>query len=178
MRRCTMRNSFTVLGLATLLACSSTIEIQTPALQDGETLPAVPDGATPQIFTTIAEASTSVSVIDQPERLVISTSQEWEAYWLRFSGSVSPTPPTPNVDFSAERVATAAMGSRSTGGFNISVREVSGDNEGIYVVVVETSPGPSCLVTQAFTAPAVAVRVPGDGRPVVFVEETVVQDCG
>lgn len=164
-------------GVALLAACDSTVEVE-PLPQDGGTIQAVPDGATAVTFAEVTEASTSVSAIQDKERLVITSATDWEAYWVRFSGSVVPMPPVPNVNFAAERVVAAAMGSRPTGGYSIDVPSVRGDAQGIYVVVREASPGPSCIVTQAFTAPAVAVTVPADARPVLFVEESVVNDCG
>ncbi|NNF29713.1 MAG: protease complex subunit PrcB family protein [Gemmatimonadetes bacterium] len=147
------------------------------AFQDGDTVTEVPAGATAVTYGEIQEATTQVSSIQERERGIISTQVEWEAYWVRFAGSVQPMPPAPTVDFNAERVVTAAMGGRPTGGYGISVPEVRGDPDAIYVVIMETSPGPSCIVTQATTAPALAVRVPADNRPVVFVEETQVLDC-
>lgn len=147
------------------------------ALQDGDTVTEVPSGATAVTYGEIQEATTQVSAIQERERGIITTQADWEAYWARFAGSVQPMPPAPTVDFNAERVVTAAMGGRPTGGYTISVPDVRGDSDGIYVMIMETSPGASCIVTQSTTAPALAVRVPSDDRPIVFVEESLVQDC-
>ena len=165
-------------ALCTAAACDEGNLITTdPNLQDGDTVAEVPATATAVTYLEIQEATTTVSNIQNRERGIINNTTDWEAYWVRFAGSVNPLPPTPTVDFSAERVVTAAMGGKPTGGFVISVREVRGDSEAIYVVVLETSPGPTCIVTQATTAPAVAVRVPADDRALVFVEETETLDC-
>ena len=171
------RRAATLLAaMAVLAACESSVAVEV-LLENGETIPAVPDGATAVAFGEVEEASTSVSAIMDRERLVITDATAWEAYWARFSGSVAPMPPVPAVDFATERVVTAAMGTQPTGGYSINVPSVQGDGQGIYVVVRETSPGPGCIVTQALTAPAVAVTVPADERPVLFVEESVVVDC-
>jgi hypothetical protein len=165
-------------SMAACLACDGTVDVPNPLPGSGDTVPVVPAGATAEPFSEVEEATTATSAITQRERLVITNGADWEAYWLRFTGAVTPTPPTPSVDFTEFRIAAAAMGSRPTGGYAVDVTEVRGDDDRFYVVVLETEPGPGCVVTQATTAPAAAVRVPADERPVLFVEERVVNSCG
>ncbi|MDH3222158.1 MAG: protease complex subunit PrcB family protein [Gemmatimonadota bacterium] len=160
------------------MGCGTTGIVESgPDLENGDTVAEVPAGATAVTYNEVTEATSTTSAIQSPERGIITNAPDWQAYWTRFVGSVTPQPPAPTVDFGAERVVTAAMGSRGTGGHAINVTEVRGDADAIYVVVLETTPGPSCFVTQATTAPAVAVRVPADNRPVTFVEEARVLDC-
>ncbi len=160
------------------MGCGSTGIIESgPDHENGDTVAEVPAGATAVTYTEVAEATSANSAIQNPERAIITNASDWDAYWTRFVGNVTPQPTAPTVDFGSERVVTAAMGSRPTGGYAINISEVRGDADAIYTVVLETSPGPSCFVTQATTAPAVAARVPADNRPIVFVEETRVLDC-
>lgn len=120
--------------------------------------------------------NTAYSGIGKRQRLVIRDEQAWAAFWTEAHGNMMPKPERPAVDFSASVVIAAAMGSRSTGGYSVDL-QVAETDDGLRVYVTETSPGPSCITTQAFTAPLAAVRVPRTAASVSFVEQARVSDC-
>jgi len=60
---------------------------------------------------------------------------------------------------SGEWEITIAMGERSTGGYSIAVDSVEIRDKDVIIKVVETSPKPTDVVTQAFTYPIVRVIV-------------------
>ncbi|MGI9627518.1 MAG: protease complex subunit PrcB family protein [Longimicrobiales bacterium] len=167
----------TSFAICCLVACESSDTITVPVANDGDEVTSVPAEAATLSYTPVSEATTQVSAIGERERLVIRSLADWESYWGRFAAAVIPTPATPAVDFGVDAVVAVAMGGRPTGGYGISVREVRGDAAGIYIVVVESSPGATCIVTQATTAPATAIRVTADSRPIQFVEETETLEC-
>ena len=75
-------------------------------------------------------------------------------------------------------VVVASMGGRATGGYSIEIVRVAETTDRLYVEVREVSPGRSCIVTMAGTAPVTAVRVPRRDLPVEFVERAETRDCG
>lgn len=112
---------------------------------------------------------------DKSFRLVIRSSDEWQDFWKRFTGSIPPSngiPPPPEVDFSKEMVIVAAMGQRPTSGYWVFIDgacEVDGQVE-VFVSNVEK---PTCKGWGVFTAltyPADAVRIPQTDLPIVFRE--------
>ena len=119
----------------------------------------------------------SYAGFDERTRQVIRTPEAWEGAWRQLHEGRSPVPERPAVDFDSSMVVLAAMGSRPTGGYDIQAESVHRDGESLFVVVRETSPGDSCIVTQVFTAPTTAVRVPRADGDVEFVEEESVDEC-
>ena len=115
--------------------------------------------------------------LDERAREVVRTRRVWEDAWRTLHEGRSSTPERPEVDFGSSMVVVAAMGSRPTGGYDIEVESVHREGETLYVVVRETSPGEGCGVTQAFTAPTTAVRVPRVPGDVHFVEKESANDC-
>jgi hypothetical protein len=63
-----------------------------------------------------------------------------------------PMPP-PDVDFKKEMVLAVFMGERYTGGYAVEIKDAVEDKGKLVVTVVERSPGPADIVTQAITNP-------------------------
>lgn len=99
------------------------------------------------------------SGIEAGRRAVIRTGSAWEAFWSEAHEGRTGAGPAPEVDFDRSMVVVATMGERSTGGHSIDIAGVYATEGGIVTEVVETEPGEGCVVTQALTAPAVAVSV-------------------
>lgn len=118
------------------------------------------------------------SGVEAREREALRSQAEWEAFWTRIEHGSSPKSPPPAVDFAREMVVLAAMGSRGTGGYLITVDSVTATAAATHVFVTERSPGRSCVTTQAVTHPVDAVVVPDLGRQVRFHERIVVHECG
>ena len=75
-------------------------------------------------------------------------------------------------------MVVAAAGQRPSGGYGIQVRRARLDGRRLLVEVLETSPGPNCLVTASLTQPVQVVRVRGArAGEVEFVERREVRDC-
>lgn len=122
-------------------------------------------------------AASAMSGFSERQRLVIEDVESWKAFWEQLHSNISPSPPAPPVDFDNRVVIAAAMGRRPTGGYAIRIEEISRVGDDLRVIVVETSPGPTCMTTQALSAPATAVSVPRPAEQVVFVEEAETLDC-
>jgi len=125
-----------------------------------------------------AYSFTYYSGLDRPARLVVRDAVTWRIVWNEIYQRHSPVPSLPAVDFSREAILVVALGSRSTGGYGILLAGAtqSGTNE-IAVTVHSSSPGPSCVTTQAFTQPVDIARLPLRAGTVRFLERNEVSDC-
>lgn len=115
---------------------------------------------------------------EESRREVVTDAGRWREVWRTAHQGREPAPPVPEVDFATHSVLLAAMGQRTTGGYEIAIPEVRGAQEGLVATVVAVSPGEGCMVTQALTAPATAVRVPAADDDVTFEERPETLDCG
>lgn len=122
-------------------------------------------------------AQSAYTGIEDRRRVVFRTQAEWETFWRELTRNTSPAEPTPEIDFSRRIVIAAAMGLRSSGGFAIEITTVRATGDELLVEVLETSPGPSCAVTMALTAPVTAVSVERRAGPVSFIERAETRDC-
>lgn len=115
--------------------------------------------------------------VNTRQRLVLRDETAWANFWSQVVANRMPQPPLPEVNFASEMVVAAAMGSRPTGGYSIVIDALYEADGRLYVVVRETSPGASCVTTQAVTAPLSAVRIPRFEGEVVFSEKTETHEC-
>lgn len=117
------------------------------------------------------------SGFDRPVRAVIRDNDSWRAAWTTLYIGMSPAVVPPSIDFSRSTVILVALGSRGSGGYDITVSRVARDGGVLYVQVTSTSPGDRCGVTLAITQPVDAVVVPHTVNRVVFVETSRVFQC-
>ncbi len=118
------------------------------------------------------------SGVTTAENLVIRDAAAWSALWSLIHANQDPVPPLPAVDFGQEMILAAALGSRSTGGYNVLLTQATEDSAGVHVQVVETSPGADCITTQALSQPVDLARAPRRDAPVRFSVSRQVRDCG
>lgn len=107
------------------------------------------------------------------ERLVVRDAETWVSLWATRAQTSGPAPA---VDFGTRDVILVASGLRTTGGYGIDVEDVADTPTERWIVVSEVSPG-NCIVTDAFTAPVMAVLVPKSEKPATFIERRTVHDC-
>lgn len=136
----------------------------------------VPRAADSEVLEIEVLLETAYSELDERERRVLRSPAEWQSYWRRLDPA-EPGSSAPAVNFDTSSVVVAAMGRRPTGGYSVAVREVGRSAAGLEVTVEEIAPGPGCITTQAFTAPAVAVKIPRVDGPVRFREVTQTRSC-
>lgn len=156
-----MRATATVL-LAALLAapigCAAEVEVDPDGTPPREDRPVDGVSDTTRLSTRTVYRD-QASGIEDSRRLVIRSDSEWEAFWSEAHANRTSPEPAPEIDFDRSMVVAATLGQRSTGGYSIDIDDVYAIDGATLVEVVETSPGEGCLVTQALTAPAVAVVV-------------------
>ncbi len=111
----------------------------------------------------------SRSGIRTARREVVKSQAEWEKLWkLHLAGKIqNPAPEPPKVNWEKELVLAVFLGARPTGGYAVQIEGARAEKGKLVVTLSERKPGPSDLVTQAFTAPFHMVAVP---RSAVEVE--------
>jgi hypothetical protein len=160
-------------GLAFAAGCADG-PAPTDLLPDDE----VPAGAVRLAASSIQTvASEPYSGVRERRREVLADREAWEALWAEIYATIVPRPEVPGVDFSDHVLVGLAMGRRATGGFSIEVEAVHRQGDELWVTVVERSPGPSCLLTQAPTSPVTVVRVPRTVGPLHLVERQETTGC-
>jgi hypothetical protein len=122
-------------------------------------------------------AKQSYSGITARERLVIRDATEWPAMWSRIHGAETPPPDVVQPDFNTEMAIVAAMGEKTSGGFDIVIDSVTQHERGSIVYVTERSPGTGCMTTGALTQPVHAVRAPKTDGTIWWRERSVVDNC-
>ena len=172
---------FSVRSLLLLFALSPFVTIacaraQTPT--DGAPPQTVPEGATELTIEPVDEiVSRFYSGIEDRRREVIRTTEDWHAFWTELTIMQQPPPESPAIDFDRQMVIVATMGRQSTGGYLITMPAVHEQGAQLFVEVVEVSPGAGCMTTQAFTAPATAIKIDDRDDPVTFIERSEQQSC-
>ncbi len=122
------------------------------------------------LFTTLARGS--YSGIDQSVDITITSQEKWEELWNEVHRDyLSPVPALPEVDFAAETVAAAFMGSRPTGGYSIEIEKIC-RQQGKYTAVVRTvSPQPGEMLTMAITRPFHIIKIDRPEMEIEFIRK-------
>ena len=117
------------------------------------------------------------SGFDRPMRAVIRDQETWRTAWATLYARSSPVPAVPAVDFSRSAVILVALGTRGSGGYDITISRVARDAGLVYVQVTSTSPGERCGTTLALTQPVDIVVLPHTVERAAFVEWKAVHQC-
>jgi protease stability complex PrcB-like protein len=125
-----------------------------------------------------ATAYTTYSGLNDSVRAVIRDSAEWSAVWKGITRPFYPPPMLPQVDFDRDMVVVAALGARSTGGYDIVIEGARQDSSTIEIALRTSSPAPGCPVSAATTQPVDLATIPASSRSVRFRERSVIVPCG
>jgi hypothetical protein len=104
---------------------------------------------------------------------VISTEEEWSAFWETHTADETPAPERPAVDFESERVVAIVLTDRPNGCHYVVVKNVTEADGETRVDGREYTPSPDMVCTDVITQPFHFVAVPADGTDVVLARETV-----
>jgi hypothetical protein len=125
-----------------------------------------------------ATAYSTYSGLVDSTRAVVRDSAEWSAMWRGITRPFYPPPPLPRVDFDHDMVVVAALGARSTGGYDIVIEGASQDASSIEIALRASSPAPGCPVSAATTQPVDVATIPASTRPVRFRQTSIIVPCG
>jgi len=139
----------------------------------------IPDNAHPVLVQPLPEAESLrfYSGITTQQRLVVRDSATWATLWQQIVAPYQPAPAVPSIDFAGNVVIVAAMGTRNTGGYSITVDDVHTLADDAWISITEQSPGSGCIVTDALTAPVAVVVVPRFAGRAMFLEHTSQTTC-
>ena len=104
----------------------------------------------------------------EPLRVVIYTENQWDEIWKKVQVLRLPVPELPKIDFGKEMVIAVFMGTRSSGGYEIEIKNISKTEKEIVVGVEEKEPSSDSLRTMAVTSPYHLVIVKRSSLPVRF----------
>lgn len=101
----------------------------------------------------------------------------WQNLWARLTMNTSPAPNIASVDFNKNMVIVAAAGQRPSGGYAISITDISGNSSVLTINVLVTSPGNGCVVPAIVTAPVDVATVPQSTASINFNFSHKVHNC-
>jgi hypothetical protein len=116
----------------------------------------------PVPFTTLSH--NDQSNVDEARQVVVRTAAEWKALWKAHA----PSQPMPAVDFTKSMVIGVFLGSRSTGGYGVTITGIESDGGSVTVSYREERPGARDMLAQVITFPHHLVRVERTAGEVTF----------
>ena len=109
----------------------------------------------------------------------VHSQDEWNHLWGSLERNVvGPRADAPHVDFTRFTMVVAALGTRPTGGYTVSIQNARREGSMVIVSVLEVRPhGKGCTVTDSLTYPIAIALIPQTDRAVRFEIESADLDC-
>jgi hypothetical protein len=118
----------------------------------------------------------------------VQSEPEWRKLWAELEPRLSrdmrqsAPHPFPHIDFTRQTLLFAALGTKPTGGFSLSVESITENPASITVNLVALSPGKGCGdaiygITQITTHPITLLVIPKTSKPVHFDTVQVEPAC-
>ena len=120
-------------------------------------------------FTSLTKGQ--YSGIAEKSDKIVTDMKTWTKLWAKMHELVEPKPPLPKVDFSKNTVLTVFMGTKNTGGYDISIHTIREMKDRIQVEVEEIVPRSSGIVTMALTQPFHVVKIAKSKKKIEFVRK-------
>lgn len=98
----------------------------------------------------------------------IMNNNELAQLWAIVYGQSGPV--MPNVDFSKNEVLAVFDGSHTTGGYSISIKNISDAGGQRMVTVLRTTPSQNCSISSDITSPFIIVTVPKTTLPLAHTD--------
>lgn len=117
---------------------------------------------------------------DVPWTRIIKTQNEWDLFYdeaVALSLLDTTSRPDPQIDFENFQVVAGGFGSRSSGGYIVSVESVLEFEHVIYVNVLDIRPGHSCGTTSAITHPSAIIVIKKTDKPFKFFVSQYTREC-
>jgi hypothetical protein len=130
-----------------------------------------------EAFTILAQGNESG--IEQQRFETIKDAVAFQKLWDLNFQTVSPKPPTPKVDFSNEMVIAAFAGTKSTGGYELTLTKINNYSDSVQIDLSLLAPDGDCMVSGALTQPFLFVKsIKFTDKPVHFNLELKTHACG
>ena len=105
---------------------------------------------------------------------VIRDQTVWMDFWKSHKGKGSSVP---MIDFQKEIVVVIHLGTRSTAGYEVNVRQIEDQSERVMITYEEIKPGPGCFVAQVLTQPYHIIKIKGTQKEVSFIKKEQIKAC-
>ncbi len=113
--------------------------------------------------------------VTEPRTVVIDSTNAWNKLWGQVNANrLSPAAP-PHLDFSQQVVVGVFLGTKTTGGWAVSITDVRLSDGALLVVAHLTSPASGMVVAQVLTQPYSIVVIPRTIDGQTITHETPVQ---
>lgn len=133
---------------------------------------------TPSFRTLEAGVNGPTDVLVQRKNYVFRQDVEFHAFWELLHGNAPGTKQPPAVRFANDHVIAVMHGVRSTGGYDIFIRDIIETPQERIIEIVRREPGPDCVVPEALTNPYHIVAVKKSDKPLRAVESVEEYSCG
>ncbi len=122
-------------------------------------------------------ANSDIAGFDTTATVAIRDAAAWSAFWQQMWGPMNEAPPLPDVDFATDMVVAFASGAQPTLGYDVVLTGAGEDSGGVWIQVLERSPGSECVEGQMVTHPIDVARVPRRPDPVGFIVTPGIVHC-
>ncbi len=127
------------------------------------------------VFETIMK--NGITSVTEKGNYVIKNNKDWLDLLYKIRGGTDLDSNPPKVNFDKDMIVAVFQGEKNTGGYDIEINRITEKENAIEILVTETSPGPRCMVTQAFTSPYHIVKVQKTDKKVMFNIITMTTNC-
>lgn len=117
------------------------------------------------------------SAVEDKREMLITTNDQYQSLMNEVYKNLDQMPRIPVVDFNKNSVVAVFIGERSNGGYMVSIDSINESSKNIHVNIIESTPGPNCMTTQALTRPFTLVKIPKTDKKPLFKTKQIVKDC-
>jgi hypothetical protein len=108
---------------------------------------------------------------------VVRDADEWTRHWAGPSSGQPWLLPAPAVDWQTEMCIVAALGTRSSSGYDVLIDAIQVVGDRMTVLAWEIQPGQNCVVLCVITHPFHAVAVPAHAGVVELAKRIAYESC-
>lgn len=117
------------------------------------------------------------SGLDKRTNYIITNKHDWGILWNRVHLTVSPRSALPQVDFTENMIIAVSQGTFGTGGYSIEIIKAIETENTLEIFVIETYPGPWCVLTQSVTQPYHIIELKKTNKKILFNVEKQIENC-
>lgn len=118
-----------------------------------------------------SEGGGSKAAIEEFRTVHVRTEADWKTLWGEIHRRQHQPTPLPTVNFHRWEVVAVFLGTRTSGGYRVSIRRMENTPTERIVFYHETVPPPGSLQTQALTQPFAWRAIPRGDKPLRFQPE-------
>lgn len=125
-------------------------------------------------FTVLAEGDNAT--VNSADFAVATSDAALISLWNVAYGNQLAQPPLPEVDFRRESVVAIFIGQRPSGGYGITLEQVTIEDGEVYISLQENEPTEDAITTQALTSPWVMLTVTRPNLEIAWIRDADTDD--